>query len=636
MDSVSPSKKALHNSPIGTFQKSNLIQTIETEDKLNLEKDNNNINDQEIKASSPSSLVPPSLKSSLNETEHKPLLHSLENSTDDLSNSSDDLVSHSSSRAVEFNLPEPLISRGWDVATEVTFVKPPMNTIDFEPLIPLSLKTRSTSSIMMNAESLYNTIRVPEPFQEEIQKEAISNNGFWGPDVPGTNAEFNEDKSFFIKDEFPAPNNHISHDYWEPPPAPTVNAEKASLYLNTVKARFSKSPAYYYSFLDIMKDYGSKSISTLEVVARVTELFESHPDLIEEFHSFLPPNLQNMYKNYAEIPESPCLSPSLPEEQAEKANETFSPHENCVEKPFSSGYVSLYTTPSPASPSKLPESPSNSAHGPASNGAEDMTTAAVARVEPVDPVKQALYNNPHDDVRKFAAFEASVHEAAHLHGIFLSGAATPRKPEVFHAFNYVTKIRERFSNQTETYKKFLDVLTTFKREKKTIEEVYRQVSLLFRDHPDLLEEFSQFLPERAGELSIYSAHPSPPPLPPHHHHYYHHHHHHHFHPRGFHPPQPRAHPLFVNRPYPSHHHTPSSNTTPSEVSRGAPYHSLPSISPPGHADQTDSPHARLPLRAPSFDQPDASPSSESRLWQMHEARARRQESAAILLTFIFN
>jgi hypothetical protein len=258
MDSVSPSKKALHNSPIGTFQKSNLIQTIETEDKLNLEKDNNNINDQEIKASSPSSLVPPSLKSSLNETEHKPLLHSLENSTDDLSNSSDDLVSHSSSRAVEFNLPEPLISRGWDVATEVTFVKPPMNTIDFEPLIPLSLKTRSTSSIMMNVESLYNTIRVPEPFQEEIQKEAISNNGFWGPDVPGTNAEFNEDKSFFIKDEFPAPNNHISHDYWEPPPAPTVNAEKASLYLNTVKARFSKSPAYYYSFLDIMKDYGSK------------------------------------------------------------------------------------------------------------------------------------------------------------------------------------------------------------------------------------------------------------------------------------------------------------------------------------------------------------------------------------------
>ncbi len=83
----------------------------------------------------------------------------------------------------------------------------------------------------------------------------------------------------------------------------------------------------------------------------------------------------------------------------------------------------------------------------------------------------------------------------------------------------------RFLHQPQIYKNFLEILHTFHREQHTIKDVYEQVAYLFQvqrsthfklsrcppeekerilahplslyyqDHPDLLEEFSEFLPE---------------------------------------------------------------------------------------------------------------------------------------------
>jgi paired amphipathic helix protein Sin3a len=62
------------------------------------------------------------------------------------------------------------------------------------------------------------------------------------------------------------------------------------------------------------------------------------------------------------------------------------------------------------------------------------------------------------------------------------------------AISYVTKIKSRFSDQPETYKSFLDILHTYQKEQTTIKKVYEQVATLFKDHADLLDEFTQFLP----------------------------------------------------------------------------------------------------------------------------------------------
>ena len=57
----------------------------------------------------------------------------------------------------------------------------------------------------------------------------------------------------------------------------------------------------------------------------------------------------------------------------------------------------------------------------------------------------------------------------------------------------------RFSGQPEIYKSFLEILQTYQRESKPIQDVYAQVTQLFSTAPDLLEDFKQFLPESAAQ-----------------------------------------------------------------------------------------------------------------------------------------
>lgn len=73
---------------------------------------------------------------------------------------------------------------------------------------------------------------------------------------------------------------------------------------------------------------------------------------------------------------------------------------------------------------------------------------------------------------------------------------TQQAPMEFdHAINYVTTIKKRFHAAPETYKKFLEILHTYQKEQRGIKEVLDEVSTLFADHPDLLKEFTYFLPD---------------------------------------------------------------------------------------------------------------------------------------------
>ena len=74
-----------------------------------------------------------------------------------------------------------------------------------------------------------------------------------------------------------------------------------------------------------------------------------------------------------------------------------------------------------------------------------------------------------------------------------SGVGQPL--EFDHAINYVTTIKKRFADEPETYKKFLEILHTYQKEQRGIKEVLEEVSVLFEEHPDLLKEFTFFLPD---------------------------------------------------------------------------------------------------------------------------------------------
>lgn len=75
-----------------------------------------------------------------------------------------------------------------------------------------------------------------------------------------------------------------------------------------------------------------------------------------------------------------------------------------------------------------------------------------------------------------------------------------RKEDVDQARSYVKKIKQRFHSQPHIYKAFLDILHTFSKEQQSTQDIYAKVSRLFKDHDDLLREFSNFLPDTsAGE-----------------------------------------------------------------------------------------------------------------------------------------
>ncbi|PRW32936.1 SIN3 component of histone deacetylase complex isoform C [Chlorella sorokiniana] len=82
-----------------------------------------------------------------------------------------------------------------------------------------------------------------------------------------------------------------------------------------------------------------------------------------------------------------------------------------------------------------------------------------------------------------------------------AAAAASKPPVEFdQAITYVNKIKMRFQNDERVYKAFLEILNMYRKGQKTIANVYEEVALLFRNHDDLLREFTYFLPDNTPPL----------------------------------------------------------------------------------------------------------------------------------------
>src|SRR5262249_17796903 len=73
----------------------------------------------------------------------------------------------------------------------------------------------------------------------------------------------------------------------------------------------------------------------------------------------------------------------------------------------------------------------------------------------------------------------------------------------------VKKIKMRFALHPHIYKAFLEILHNYHKEQHTIKDVYEQVANLFQNHQDLLEEFTQFLPDPMAAQPAAQAQPRP-------------------------------------------------------------------------------------------------------------------------------
>ncbi|KAE9353784.1 hypothetical protein PF008_g4823 [Phytophthora fragariae] len=271
------------------------------------------------------------------------------------------------------------------------------------------------------------------------------------------------------------PNDQVEGDYYQqqqtmsgpPPRHRELRVEDALLYLDQVKQQFGDQPDIYNQFLDVMKDFKAQAIDTPGVILRVSTLFRGYPNLILGFNTFLPPGYRIRPDTSIEV---------IPSQMAGRGGVQQSMYAGVGAQQPSNANMGhrpppVTIPPPPYSPPEL--------HKPTPSSRQQLAPAGQMKAGGKPKKQQQQAPTP---------------------GGGNAAARSSTNPVEFdHAIHYVTTIKQRFADEPETYKEFLAILHTYQKEQRSIRQVLDQVSHLFRDHPDLLREFTFFLPDAVQE-----------------------------------------------------------------------------------------------------------------------------------------
>ncbi|RDB29628.1 Paired amphipathic helix protein pst1 [Hypsizygus marmoreus] len=266
------------------------------------------------------------------------------------------------------------------------------------------------------------------------------------------------------------------------PEVRALNVTDALSYLDAVKVQFQDKPEVYNRFLDIMKDFKSQVIDTPGVIQRVSRLFHGNPYLIQGFNTFLPMGYRIDISADPLDPNTITVTTPL----GTTTQSTNIPRSHATTPTFSGAPSVLPTLAGPSvSRAHTPHIYGQPAQydAPFSPGIQNPQTTAAASV---------LGNMGNNN----------------------RGIVDVQQPagEFNHAIYYLNKIKARYADDANTYKQFLDILQTYQREQRHLQDsqVYVQVQHLFKDAPDLLAEFKDFLPDAGPAVS---GQPGPAILP---------------------------------------------------------------------------------------------------------------------------
>ncbi|KAJ4485722.1 hypothetical protein J3R30DRAFT_3441510 [Lentinula aciculospora] len=279
-----------------------------------------------------------------------------------------------------------------------------------------------------------------------------------------------------------------------------LNVTDALSYLDAVKLQFAEKPEVYNKFLDIMKDFKSQQIDTPGVIGRVSKLFHGNPPLIQGFNTFLPVGYR-----------------------IDVSGDPLDPNTITVTTP--QGTTTQTTTQSATThvPRTISHPPRDiPGFGP--NLAQSFAFPGISTFNPPNPIS---HSPPpfHVQLQHMAdlQYSPSIQQTqATAAASFLGNLNNknllekqPQGEEFNHAIQYLNKIKTRYSDDAMTYKQFLDILQTYQKEQRYLQDsqVYVQVQILFKDAPDLLAEFKDFLPEVTGGLAHQGNAVVPPSAP---------------------------------------------------------------------------------------------------------------------------
>ncbi|KAI0324037.1 hypothetical protein GY45DRAFT_1314444 [Cubamyces sp. BRFM 1775] len=271
-----------------------------------------------------------------------------------------------------------------------------------------------------------------------------------------------------------------------------LNVSDALGYLDAVKQQFQDKPDVYNHFLDIMKDFKSQVIDTPGVIERVSMLFHGNPYLIQGFNTFLPPGYRIELNN----DHSDTITVTTPLGQTTQRTTMYGIPTLARESMLAPGMVPQYSQP----PFGLPPPPV-------------LPVGIGSGSRPVTPIPIHGHPPPHLAAEMQGMRPPLSHSPAipggrednsavsMLNSLNARQTDKQQNGEFHHAINYLNKIKQRYHDDPETYKQFLEILQTYQKEQRHVQDqsqVYAQVQMLFKDAPDLMDEFKDFLPEAAA------------------------------------------------------------------------------------------------------------------------------------------
>ncbi|KAF9055963.1 hypothetical protein BJ165DRAFT_1429814 [Panaeolus papilionaceus] len=293
-----------------------------------------------------------------------------------------------------------------------------------------------------------------------------------------------------------------------------LNVTDALSYLDAVKNQFQNNPDIYNQFLDIMKDFKSQVIDTPGVIERVSRLFHGNPLLIQGFNTFLPvgyridvsadpldPNTITVTTPMGTVTQTtdgssnPIFTATRQQQQQQR---------DAMALPQAAVPPPIYPVTTPLVP-PIPNPPLSRSH----------TPHAFQLAHPQLPFDPIYSPGTHQTQTNAAAFLNNLN--GHNNHSSNQGKNSVEMPpgEFNHAIQYLNKIKARYSDDPNTYKQFLDILQTYQKETKLGQDsqVFVQVQSLFKDAPELLAEFQDFLPEAVPHMgpgmSIMPPHTTP-------------------------------------------------------------------------------------------------------------------------------
>lgn len=275
-----------------------------------------------------------------------------------------------------------------------------------------------------------------------------------------------------------------------------LNVKDALTYLDQVKVKFADQPEVYNRFLDIMKEFKSQAIDTPGVIERVSTLFRGHPALISGFNTFLPPGYRiecttdERDRDIIKVTTPNGTTSTTSGEPLNLQSENTASHLTTMDRYYNQ------TPPSPQQQQQPLYSSSSTGGG--------FRSSANGSLPPISSYHPTSHHSSLPPSSRQTQSMTHQHQQQQDRSRSpqppTTGGETRRAPVEFnHAINYVNKIKNRFSTDPETYKQFLEILQTYQKEQKPIQEVYAQVQILFNGANDLLAEFKQFLPDTSQQ-----------------------------------------------------------------------------------------------------------------------------------------